>query len=354
MSRRRNILLGGGAAAAVVAAAGAFAFVDTGNSEATADDSPAATTEIERRDMARTEDFDGTLSYGTAYTMNGTLQGTVTDMAEPGTVLEPGTAAYFVDNEPVVVMQGELPMWRELAPGTEGPDVRQLEEYLSENGYENWFTVDDEYTWATAEAVEDWQADIGAAETGTVPLGSVVFLPDTMRVSEQLASVGDPANGAILGYTRDRRSVTLELDVLDQDLAEEGLAVTVTLPDGTEVDGEVTEVSTTVSGGGSEDDMGGEEEPTTIEVTVTVADDEALEDLESAPVTVELTNEVHEDVLAVPVEALLALREGGYGLEIADGSATEIVPVETGIFSQGMVEVAGDGLEEGMSVVVPE
>lgn len=353
MSRRRTILLGGGAAAAAVAVAGAFAFVDTGNSEATADGSPAATAEIERRDMARSEDFDGTLSYGTVYTMTGAIQGTVTDMAEPGTVLEPGTAAYFVDNEPVVVMQGELPMWRDLAPGTEGPDVRQLEEYLSENGYENWFTVDDEYTWATAEAVEDWQDDIGAAETGTVPRGSVVFLPHMMRVSEQLASVGDQAGGQILGYTRDRRSVALELDVVDQDLAEEGLAVTVTLPDGTEIDGEVTEVSTTVSGG-SEDEMSGEEEPTTIEVTVTVTDDEALGDLESAPVTVELTNEVHEDVLAVPVEALLALREGGYGLELADGGDTEIVPVETGIFSQGMVEVTGDGLEEGMSVVVPE
>lgn len=354
MSRRRNLLLGGGAAAAAAAVAGAFTFMDTGNSEATADDSPASTAEIERRDMARSEDFDGTLSYGTVYTMTGALQGTVTDMAEPGTVLEPGTAAYFVDNEPVVVMRGELPMWRDLVPGFEGPDVRQLEEYLSDNGYENWFTVDDEYTEATAAAVEDWQADIGAAETGTVPLGSVVFLPHTMRVAEQLASVGDQAGGPILGYTRDRRSVALELDVLDQDLAEEGLAVTVALPDGTEVAGEVTDVSTTVSGGGSEDEMSGEEEPTTIEVTVTVNDDEALGDLESAPVTVELTDEVHEDVLAVPVEALLALREGGYGLEVADGGDTEIVPVETGIFSQGMVEVAGDGLEEGMSVVVPE
>ncbi|WP_100449173.1 peptidoglycan-binding protein [Glycomyces xiaoerkulensis] len=353
MSTRRYILLGGGAVAAAAAVAGAFTFLGTGGSEATADDSPASTADIERRDMARTEDFDGTLSYGTVYELAGLLQGTVTDMAEAGTVLEPGTAAYFVNNEPVVVMQGELPMWRDLVPGTEGPDVQQLERFLSENGYENRFTADDSYTWATAAAVEDWQADIGMAETGTVPLGSVVFLPHTMRVAERIASVGDPSNGPILGYTRNQRSVTLELEVSDQDLAEEEMAVTVTLPDGTEVDGEVTDVSTTVSGGGSDEVASGEEEPTTIEVTVTV-DDGPLGDLESAPVTVELTRDVHEDVLAVPVEALLALREGGYGLEIADGGETTIVPVDTGFFERGLVEVEGDGLDEGMSVVVPE
>jgi hypothetical protein len=54
------------------------------------------------------------------------------------------------------------------------------------------------------------------------------------------------------------------------------------------------------------------------------------------------------------VAALLALAEGGYGVQVieADGT-TRIVRVETGLFSGGKVEIAGDGLTEGMTVGMP-
>jgi hypothetical protein len=57
--------------------------------------------------------------------------------------------------------------------------------------------------------------------------------------------------------------------------------------------------------------------------------------------------------LAVPVEALLALAEGGYAVERvkADGT-TELVAVKLGAFADDKVEVSGD-LAEGDQVVVP-
>jgi len=58
-------------------------------------------------------------------------------------------------------------------------------------------------------------------------------------------------------------------------------------------------------------------------------------------------------VLAVPVAALLALREGGYGVAIVDGDGRRVVKVETGMFADGLVEVTGDGLAEGTKVEVP-
>ena len=59
------------------------------------------------------------------------------------------------------------------------------------------------------------------------------------------------------------------------------------------------------------------------------------------PVTVIITTVAAEGVLAVPVEAVLALAEGGYALEVADGGgATHLVGVELGVFADGMV--AGD------------
>ena len=57
---------------------------------------------------------------------------------------------------------------------------------------------------------------------------------------------------------------------------------------------------------------------------------------------------MHKDVLAVPVGALLALREGGYALQLPDGG---LVAVQTGMFAEGLVEVSGAGLTEGLTVV---
>ena len=60
-----------------------------------------------------------------------------------------------------------------------------------------------------------------------------------------------------------------------------------------------------------------------------------------------------EDVLTVPVGALLALAEGGYGLEIIEGSTSRIIAVQTGLFADGQVEVTGQGLDEGTTVGMP-
>ena len=58
-------------------------------------------------------------------------------------------------------------------------------------------------------------------------------------------------------------------------------------------------------------------------------------------------------MLAVPVEALLALAEGGYAVEVSDGDGTtHLVGVELGVFADGLVEITGD-VEAGDQVVVP-
>ena len=60
-----------------------------------------------------------------------------------------------------------------------------------------------------------------------------------------------------------------------------------------------------------------------------------------------LTGDERKDVLTVPVAALLALAEGGYGVEVVDGGDRRIVAVETGLFAGGRVEVTGDGHRRG-------
>ena len=62
------------------------------------------------------------------------------------------------------------------------------------------------------------------------------------------------------------------------------------------------------------------------------------------------------NTLAVPVNALVALADGGYAVEEveADG-AHRLLPVTPGLFddSAGLVQVSGNGLAVGQRVVVP-
>ena len=56
-------------------------------------------------------------------------------------------------------------------------------------------------------------------------------------------------------------------------------------------------------------------------------------------------------VIVAPIEALRR-HEGGYAVEVANGEATRLVPVETGATTAGGVEIVA-GLEAGQTVVLP-
>jgi multidrug efflux pump subunit AcrA (membrane-fusion protein) len=87
---------------------------------------------------------------------------------------------------------------------------------------------------------------------------------------------------------------------------------------------------------------------------VTPADQARFAAYDRASVEVVFSAERRDDVLAVPVEALLAAPGGGYGVEVVGaGGATRVVPVVTGMFADGKVEVGAAELVEGAPVVVP-
>ncbi len=68
---------------------------------------------------------------------------------------------------------------------------------------------------------------------------------------------------------------------------------------------------------------------------------------------VELARETREDVLAVPVTALIARAGGGYAVSVRSGAATREVPVQPGLFADGYVELTGGGVRAGDRVAVP-
>jgi hypothetical protein len=88
---------------------------------------------------------------------------------------------------------------------------------------------------------------------------------------------------------------------------------------------------------------------------VTPDDPEATGASDGEPVQVSLTVQSVQHVLAVPVAALLALAGGGYGLEVVEPSGHHVlVPVRTGVFAGGEVEVNGAGIAAGARVAVAQ
>jgi peptidoglycan hydrolase-like protein with peptidoglycan-binding domain len=257
-----------------------------------------------------------------------------------------GEPLFKVDELPVVALYGAVPMYRTLSNGVAGADVWQLQENLVELGYAEFaaeFAIDGTYTHTTATAVLAWQADLGLSQTGMIEPGQIVFTPGPARIAEHVAGVGDllgSDRAHILNSTGNTRIVTVALHVADHALAIEGGAVTVTLPDERTVEGVIAKIGTVVM----------EEE---FDLTVLIANQDALGTLEAAPVEVDFVSATREDVLTVPVAALLALAEGGYGVEIVEGNSTRIVAVKTGMFAGGQVEVSGEAIAEGMMVGVP-
>jgi membrane fusion protein, multidrug efflux system len=339
------------AAAAVVGAASAAAIGFGGDPARTPTSSakPPATAPITRTTLYDREEVDGTLGHGTEKEISGRLSGTVTWLPETGAVVQRGQPLYKVDDRSVLLLYGALPAYRELRVGTEGADVRQFETELRALGYTG-FSVDDEYTSSTADAVERWQEASGLTETGTVELGRVMYAAGPVRVASVSGSVAGSAQGGLLNVSGTSRVVTVELDVADQRLAVEGAAVGVELPNGKSVQGTIAAVATVVEPG-----QGENEAETKIEVTVALgdADQAAISGFDQATVDVTFTASERKNVLTVPVAALLALAEGGYGVQLVEEGGTRIVRVETGLFSGGRVEISGDGITEGMTVGMP-
>ena len=336
------------AAVVVVGAGGVAAFGIGGGTPAPppATGLPPGTATVAPTTLTSTEKVSGTLGYGTSSPVLRSGPGTVTWLPGAGDVVTRGKPMYAVDDHPVPTLYGTVPPYRTLKSGVSGRDVREFEENLKALGY-NGFTVDDSFTSSTASAVKRWQKDLGRDETGTVAATDVVIVPGDVRVAELKAQVGSPANGQVLTYTGTTRTVTVDLDVAKQHLVSQGVAATVTLPDGKKVNGTVTSVGTVATAKTAQQ---GQSTTSTIEVVVSLADQAAAGKLDAAPVDVSLVSDKRENVLVVPVGALVALAEGGYAVQVVDG---HYVPVETGMFADGKVQVSGPGIAAGLVVGVP-
>ena len=359
---RRRLIVGGAAGTGLLGlTGGAVSLARLAKPAAPPDRPVPATATITRQTLVDVNTVNGKLAYGPEQPAESRLAGTVTALAPIGSTVEHGQALFRIDDTPVVLLYGGLPAYRPLTAGhpavpakpatgaaaqpavaaTHGADVRQFESNLEALGYTG-FTVDDEYSPFTATAVRRWQGDLGIAGTGVVELGRVYYTPGPVRIASHKLSPGSVATGPVLTYTGTDRLVTAELPVEQEDLAKPRTKVSFDLAGGTRVGGSVASVRTP--------DAQDDPQQPTVEVVVTPDDQKAVSGLDDGPVRVNFIASQRRNVLAAPVGALLALAEGGYGLQILDGSATRVVAVTTGLFADGKVEVSGPDIRAGMTV----
>jgi len=345
----RRLAAGGILAAGTLAAGGALVLGGSGHPEpAKAAASSGPTTQVERRDLVDRDNLDGTLGYDDEGTLSAGAAGVLTRLPDPGTVITRGHSLYDVSDKPAAfLLYGALPAWRDFTPGmSDGEDVRQLERNLKALGYDPG-TVDDDWTWETTDAVEDFQNDRGLTETGTLKLGTIVFRSEAMRIASGKATVGDSVSPGrpLAEISSTKRIITVNLDARRQRLARSGEKVTVEMPEGDTATGRITDVGTVATKASQDSDP-------TIAVEIELRGKAAhATRLDQAPVSVGFSVEERKGVLTVPVKALVARQGGTYAVELPNG---QFVQVEPGLYADDYVEVSGDGLREGMRVVTAE
>ncbi|MGB8860590.1 MAG: peptidoglycan-binding domain-containing protein [Ilumatobacteraceae bacterium] len=89
----------------------------------------------------------------------------VTRLPEVGTEVTEGLVLFEISGRPVFALTGELPMYRELGPGSKGPDVLQLETALAAVGFPPG-AVDDLYDSGTEAALDGFYAAHGYTSQG--------------------------------------------------------------------------------------------------------------------------------------------------------------------------------------------
>jgi peptidoglycan hydrolase-like protein with peptidoglycan-binding domain len=368
--------------ATVVAAAAGFAahgLWGGGSRPAAMTAVPVSSAAVVRTDLSSRQQVTGTLGYQGFFTVASELDaGILTWLPAAGATVRRGQPLFAVSGQPVTLLYGSLPAWRAFALGmTPGPDVRQLQRNLAAFGFDPG-TADGQFGWSTEAAVDRWQQARGMTVTGTIPVGEVAFLPGPLRVT----TLGQPlgaavqAGASVLSGTSLTPGVQVSLTV-GGPAVRRGDHVLVTMPDGTTtVQGTVTAVgsvattpgaspggsgSSSASGtsGSSTGDAGangGGASGTSAVIPVTIAISEALPaGLDQAPVQVSITEQRADEVLAVPVTALLARAGGGYAVQVA-APRSRLVPVTTGLYdgTSGLVAVNGSGLAPGLIVQVAQ
>ena len=339
MKRKTWVLAGAAVLVAVTATGGVVAMSGAKQATPAAQEPPANTVKVEKGELSAMVSLDGTLTYrarsdGSPYSAINQARGTYTKLPDDGDKVDCGDVLYRVDDDPVLLLCGTVPAYRDLDSGDVGKDVRQLNRNLHELGYDADAGVDpddNDFTWQTEQALEKLQHDKGFDVTGALDVDDAVFLPKSVRIAKVTGELGGSARpGAqVAQATSDTLEVQVDLEASQQGEVKEGDRAQITLPGNRSVKGKVDRLGRVARTAGQNDDVG----DATIPAYISLDDPSKARGLDRAPVQVDITTKGVESALSVPVTALVGKSGGGFAVEVVrDGGRRELVAVKLGLF----------------------
>ena len=403
---RRALL--GGLAVALVAAGWAVSALVSHAGDTTAKSVPLGTATVRRTDFVSTESYRGTLSYPSRGTVHPGGGGTITSLPGDGDHLDRNRPLLSVDGRPVGVLFGATPIYRRLgfadttdqrlavrtaradllaalarqegvvAPAADrsgraadtassaahdasiaqarvevaearhrfteaeralryaqapqrGPDVALVAGNLASLGDYDGST--DMWSTALQAAVDEWQRRLGITGDGELDPSQVLVVRPGLRVSAVSGRPGDAASAVTISLSSSSREATFILRHGVPPALARGRRVRVSVGHALTATGHVASVTT--QGKHSA-------------VRVTFAHPARLAQVSATKVRMTITTAARRDVLAVPVQALLALASGGYAVQLPGG---RLLAVHTGVVHDGDIEVSGEGIHAGLRVV---
>jgi hypothetical protein len=313
----------------------------------------ANTATVQQGELSAAVAQDGILTYrarpdGSPFEAINHARGTYTELPAVGDEVGCGGVLYLVDEEPVLLLCGTVPVYRPLHLGDTGTDVRQLNHNLRVRG------AGDVFITKTQKALKVLQRRRGAHVTGALALGDAVFLPEAVRIAKVTGRLGGSAGpGApALSATSDTLHVQVNLDPSDQGQVKRGDRAQITLPGNAVVTGKVVGFGRVAQAPAGQD---GSAADATIPTNISLDDPRKARGLDRAPVGVDITTAGVDDALSVPVTALVGKSGGGFAVEVVRaGERRDLVAVRVGLFDTagGRVQVEGE-LRAGDRVAVP-
>jgi peptidoglycan hydrolase-like protein with peptidoglycan-binding domain len=289
-----------------------------------------------------------------------------------------------VSDRPVYVLQGPLPLWRDLAPGESGKDVMELQAALAGLGLSSGADPYGYFGSGTESAVKAFYASIGypaavtvsrssaaspstSPSTGThaggskggstqsnyeaiVPMSEAWFVPALpATVLSVGAHVGAVSPSSVVTLAESRLRLTGQLDPSDSSVIHDGMKVSIySQVTGYRGTGTVASIGRESNSSGR--NSGGVYVPVTIHPS-----SKWPQSLNTQNVEITITaRSSGKPVLAVPLAAVSSDASGQTEVVIEEHNGKEQrVPVETGMSADGYVELVGNtSVVAGMQVVV--
>lgn len=304
-------------------------------------------TSVDRADVVDRQPYDGVVVPSTSLVLYARAVGTLTRAVGVGAELSAGSVAASVDERAIVVLPGDIPIYRDvLAPADgsvlEGPDVGQVQQFLAGVGYFDG-ALDGRFTESLGAASRRWRLNNGLSDLPGFAAADIMFVsgPGPWRVVERSAEVGAMfSGGPLLTVATGAPAVSVTMDTPPP--AESTYAV---LP----LPGDTTpEIALQPAG----PVIRGESGAYTLLLGVEALPEGTSLDLGVA-VVVERRQVLATDVIAVPVAAVRLDGDGDTVVACREAGSSEVTEcgVGLGVTDGDLVEVL-EGLAVGDEVAI--